>query len=133
MTTLDGLPIHEFRNSDELRAWLEDHHDSSEGMWLRIYKKNTVVQSVTFEQVLDEGLCFGWSESKRLRYDRESYLQRFTPRKTVGTQSPRNLARAESLVEKGKMKPSGLRALGTSQLPWKNGEGNGTTERKAVP
>jgi uncharacterized protein YdeI (YjbR/CyaY-like superfamily) len=114
MTTPDGLPIHEFRTSDELRAWLEDHHDSSEGMWLRIYKKNTGIQSVTFEEVLDEGLCFGWSESKRIKYDQDSYLQRFTPRKTVGSQSPRNLARVQLLIERGKMKPSGLRALGRS-------------------
>jgi uncharacterized protein YdeI (YjbR/CyaY-like superfamily) len=114
MTTPDGLPIHEFKTSDELRAWLEDHHDSSGGMWLRIYKKNAGVQSVTFEQVLDEGLCFGWSESKRLRYDKDSYLQRFTPRKTVGSQSSRNLVRAQLLVEKGRMRPSGLKALGTS-------------------
>lgn len=111
MSAPGRLPIHEFRTSGELRAWMEKHHDSSEGMWLRIYKKRTAVQSVTFEQVLDEGLCFGWSESKRLRHDRASYLQRFTPRKTAGTQSTRNLARAQLLVEKGMMTPAGLRAL----------------------
>jgi uncharacterized protein YdeI (YjbR/CyaY-like superfamily) len=117
MNALDGLPIHEFRTAAELRAWLQDHHDSSGGVWLRIYKKNANVRSVTFEEILDEGLCFGWSESKRLKYDGESYLQRFTPRKTVGTCSPRNLARAWLLVQKGKMKPSGLRALG---IDWVN-------------
>jgi uncharacterized protein YdeI (YjbR/CyaY-like superfamily) len=112
MTAPDDLPILEFKTSDELHAWLEDHHDSSKGMWLRIYKKNAGIQSVTFEEVLDEGLCFGWSESKRLKYDQESYLQRFTPRKTVGSQSPRNMVRVQLLIEKGRMKPSGLRALG---------------------
>jgi uncharacterized protein YdeI (YjbR/CyaY-like superfamily) len=112
MRSLDNLPILEFETADELRAWLEDHHDSSKGMWLRIYKKNSGIRSVTFEQVLDEGLCFGWSESTRRRYDSDSYLQKFTPRKSVGTQSVRNLARAKLLVEQGKMKPSGLIALG---------------------
>lgn len=112
MNTPDDLPILDFKTSDELRAWLEEHHDSSGGMWLRIYKKKSGIQSVTFEQVLDEGLCFGWSESKRRKYDSDSYLQRFTPRKSIGTTSARNLARAELLIRQGRMTPSGLKALG---------------------
>jgi len=114
MRSLENLPILEFETSDELHAWLEDHHDTSEGIWLRIFKKRSGNRSVTFEQVLDEGLCFGWSESMRRRYDDESYLQKFTPRKAVGTRSARNLARAKLLIEKGKMKPSGLIALSRS-------------------
>jgi len=114
MRSLENLPILEFETSDELHAWLEDHHDTSEGIWLRIFKKRSGNRSVTFEQVLDEGLCFGWSESMRRRYDDESYLQKFTPRRADGTRSARNLARAKLLIEKGKMKPSGLIALSRS-------------------
>jgi uncharacterized protein YdeI (YjbR/CyaY-like superfamily) len=62
--------------------------------------------------VLDEGLCFGWSESTRRKYDNVSYLQKFTPRNSVGTQSARNLARVQLLIEQGKMTPLGLTALG---------------------
>ena len=109
---LDNLPILEFETSVELRAWLEEHHASSEGMWLRIYKKHSGIRSVTFEQVLDEGLCFGWSESTRQKYDDVSYLQKFTPRKSIGTQSARNLARTKLLIQQGRMKSSGLIALG---------------------
>ena len=112
MQSFDNLPILEFETSDDLRAWLNEHHDSSKGIWLRIFKKHSGVHSVAFEQVLDEGLCFGWSESTRRRYDDDSYLQKFTPRKSIGTQSGRNLARAKLLTEQGKMKPSGLVALG---------------------
>ena len=112
MHELNSLPILEFENSIELRSWLENNHDSSNGIWVRIYKKHSENLSVTFEQVLDEGLCFGWSESTRRKYDEHSYLQKFTPRKTIGTQSARNLTRAKFLIEKGKMKPSGLIALG---------------------
>jgi uncharacterized protein YdeI (YjbR/CyaY-like superfamily) len=109
---LDNLPIFEFETSELLRAWLENHHATSKGMWLRIYKKNSGFSSVAFEQVLDEGLCFGWSESARRKYDNNSYIQKFTPRKTIGTQSARNLGRVKVLIEQGKMKPSGLAALG---------------------
>jgi len=108
---LDNLPILEFKTSDQLRAWLEEHYASSKGMWLRIYKKRSGICSVTFDQVLGEGLCFGWSESTRRKYDNDSYLQKFTPRKSAGTHSARNLARAQALIEQGKMKPAGLTAL----------------------
>ena len=114
MRSLENYPILAFETSDALHDWLEDHHDTSAGIWLRIYKKGSGNRSVTFEQVLDEGLCFGWSESMRRRYDEESYLQKFAPRKVVGTQSARNLARARLLIEQGRMKPSGLAALSRS-------------------
>ena len=109
---LENLPILEFKTPELLHDWLENNHATSKGIWLRIYKKQSGVRSVAFEQVLDEGLCFGWSESARRKYDDSSYIQKFTPRKTIGTQSARNLDRVKVLIEQGKMKPSGLAALG---------------------
>jgi uncharacterized protein YdeI (YjbR/CyaY-like superfamily) len=109
---IDNLPVLAFETSDQLRAWLENQPASSKGIWLRIYKKSSAVRSVAFEQVLDEGLCFGWSESARRKYDDVSYLQKFTPRKSLGTQSARNRARVQALIEQGRMKPAGLAALG---------------------
>jgi uncharacterized protein YdeI (YjbR/CyaY-like superfamily) len=66
---------------------------------------------VSFEDVLDEGLCFGWSESKRLKGDTDSYLQKFTPRKTKGTTSERNRRHVEQLIKEGRMTKAGLAAL----------------------
>jgi uncharacterized protein YdeI (YjbR/CyaY-like superfamily) len=106
------FPILAFESADELRAWLESHHAESPGMWLRIFKKNSGVPSVSFEDVLDEGLCFGWSESSRRSHDDVSYLQRFTPRKAPGTSSRRNAARVRALIREGRMTPAGLKALG---------------------
>jgi uncharacterized protein YdeI (YjbR/CyaY-like superfamily) len=108
----DALPVMTFENGNLLRAWLEENHHKSTGIWVCIYSKHSKVPTVTFEELLDEGLCFGWSESKRVKNDRDSYLQRFTPRKTVGTQSKRNLERAQGLIEDGRMTPTGLKALG---------------------
>ncbi|MBN1963623.1 MAG: hypothetical protein JW910_03180 [Anaerolineae bacterium] len=106
------LPILEFRTADDLRAWLAENHATSAGIWLRIYKVSSGIASVSFEDVLDAGLCFGWSESMRRKGDDRSYLQRFTPRRKKGTTSPRNLEHVERLIEAGKMTPAGLRALG---------------------
>lgn len=117
MNTLpDELPILTFRSASELHAWLQHHHALSSGIWLRIFTKRAGIASVSFEEVLDEGLCFGWSESSRRSYDDVSYLQRFTPRKSVGTHSKRNRERARALIEAGRMTPAGLKALGLDVL-----------------
>ncbi len=66
---VDPLPILPFECGAVLRGWLEQHHASSDGVWVRIYKRGAGVPSVTFEEVLEGGICFGWSESKRRRSD----------------------------------------------------------------
>lgn len=110
--TGDALPTLEFTNAHALRSWLGKHHNNSSGIWIRIFKKKAGIPLVTFEEVLDEGLCFDWSESMRRGYDKVSYLQKFTARRSGGTKSKRNLARAQALIERGKMMPVGLKALG---------------------
>ena len=84
---------------------------ASPGIFVRIFKKHSGVASVTFEDVLDEGLCFGWSESLRLSGDDASYLQKFTPRRTPGTVSERNRRHVERLIREGRMTSAGLEAL----------------------
>jgi len=111
----EELPVLEFQSADDLRSWLENNHQTSSGIWIRIYKKHSGVKSVAFEEVLDEGLCFGWSESMRRKGDDKSYLQRFTPRRKIGTVSKRNLEHAERLIQEGKMTAAGLKALGIAQ------------------
>lgn len=106
------FPIIEFQDVAALRQWLEANHATSPGILVRIYKRGSGIASVSFEDVLDEGLCFGWSESLRLKGDGNSYLQRFTPRKTKGTTSERNRRHAERLIREGRMTPAGLAALG---------------------
>lgn len=109
------LPILAFESVTRLREWLTLNHAESDGIWLKIFKKNSGVPSVTFEEVLDEGLCFGWSESMRRRGDDQYYLQRFTPRRTKGTTSERNREHIERLIRENRMTPSGLLALETGK------------------
>jgi uncharacterized protein YdeI (YjbR/CyaY-like superfamily) len=110
----EELPVLTFKSEDVLHLWLMKNHLISEGMWVRVYKKDSGVASVTFEEILDEGLCFGWSESKRIKGDKQSYLQRFTPRRTKGTTSKRNQEHIKRLMEEKKMMPEGIKALGVS-------------------
>ena len=113
MATPD-LPIMTFTNRDELRSWLAANHQTSPGIFIRVYKKHAGIPTVPFEDVLDGGLCFGWSESIRLKGDDVSYLQKFTPRRTKGTTSARNISHARALIAEGRMTPAGLAALGTA-------------------
>ncbi len=108
------VPVLAFGSAGELRAWLAANHQTSDGIWVRIYKQSSGRPSVTFLEVLDEGLCFGWSEGARRKGDRQSFLQRFTPRKARGTTSKRNLEHVERLIQQGRMTSFGLKALGLS-------------------
>lgn len=108
----DGeLPIVEFKTLIDLRAWLIKQPMDSSGVWVRVFKKSSNNPSISFEELLDEGLCFGWSESSRHRYDEKSYLQKFTPRKTKGTTSERNRMHVEELIKTSRMTQAGLDAL----------------------
>lgn len=111
----EELPIASFVSRAELRRWLDINHSVSTGIWVRLAKKGSGITSVTFEDVLEEGLCFGWSESNRRAGDAVSYLQRFTPRRVRGTTSERNHRLADRLTAEGLMTEFGLRAL--SQVP----------------
>jgi uncharacterized protein YdeI (YjbR/CyaY-like superfamily) len=100
-----------FENRASLRVWLEKNHDRSPGMLVMIYKAGSGRASITFQDLLEEGLCFGWSESTRQKGDDEYYLQAFTPRRRRGTASKRNRLLVKKLVEQGRMTDAGLAVL----------------------
>lgn len=106
-----GDEIVQFRHRDELWAWL-GQHTTSEGVWVRVGRSRGSLESITFHELLEAGLAFGWSESNRRAHDAESYLQRFSPRRTVGTTSERNVQIAAALEAEGRMTAAGRAALG---------------------
>lgn len=105
-----------FKDRGALHQWLIDNHAISPGVMVRVFKKHSHIVSVSFEDLLEEGLCFGWSESKRLPGNADYYLQQFTPRKTRGTASARNMRIAAKLIKEGRMNQAGLIALNISRL-----------------
>lgn len=112
-----GDEIVRFRNRDELWAWLQRQHATNDGVWVRVGRSRGALESITFHDLLEAGLAFGWSESNRRAHDTESYLQRFSPRRRVGTTSERNLRIAAALEAEGRMTPAGRVALGTGAAP----------------
>ncbi|MGN6255956.1 MAG: YdeI/OmpD-associated family protein [Solirubrobacterales bacterium] len=104
----DELPIHLFAGPSQLEAWLEENHDSSQGLWLKIAKKGAGEPSVTYAEALELALCFGWIDSQKRGFDDRHFLQRFTPRRPRGRWSRINREKAEALIEAGRMRPAGL-------------------------
>ena len=99
--------IGEFPNAAEWRQWLVEHHGDTEGLWLRLYKKASGVDSVTYAEALDDALCFGWIDGQKKGYDDLSFLQKFTPRRARSLWSKRNIEHVARLTEAGRMMPPG--------------------------
>ena len=100
-----------FPEAADFRAWLEKHHTSADHLWVGYYKKATGKPSVTWEDTVDEALCFGWIDGIRKSRDAESYMIRFTPRQPKSVWSQRNIDLVERLTAEGRMKPEGLAAF----------------------
>jgi len=104
----DDLPILLFASKQELKAWLEENHADAEGLWLKIAKKGSGVESVNYAEALELALCFGWIDSQKRGFDEAFFLQRFTPRRPRGKWSQINRTKAEELIAAGAMQPAGL-------------------------
>jgi uncharacterized protein YdeI (YjbR/CyaY-like superfamily) len=104
----EELPVHLFCDPGRLEAWLEQSHDSSAGVWLKIAKKGTGKRSVTYGEALELALCFGWIDSQKRGFDEAYFLQRFTPRRPRGRWSKINREKAETLIAAKRMRPAGL-------------------------
>lgn len=94
----------------DFRAWLKKNHDRESVLWVGYYKKATGRPSVTWEETVDEALCYGWIDGVRRSFDDESYVVRFTPRTPGSAWSRRNIERVEALKAEGLMRKAGLDA-----------------------
>ena len=90
------------------RGWLSAHHADSLGVWLVLAKKGTVEPTtVSYDEALDEALCFGWIDGQLGRRNSATYRRRFTPRNVRSPWSQRNAAITERLIANGRMHRSG--------------------------
>jgi uncharacterized protein YdeI (YjbR/CyaY-like superfamily) len=113
--SLKGLPIILFEQPEEWADWLEQHHATSAGLWLRLAKKASGLRSVTYVEAVEVALCYGWIDGQAKSLDESSWLQKFTPRGPKSVWSKINRERVEKLIESGQMKPAGLKAVQAAQ------------------
>jgi uncharacterized protein YdeI (YjbR/CyaY-like superfamily) len=103
----DGLPTIFFSSSGDWEDWLEANH-RGRGVWIKVAKKASGIESVTTAEALDVALCFGWIDSRREALDEQYFLQRYTPRQPRGRWSRINREKVERLTAEGRMRASGL-------------------------
>ncbi|MEU7587407.1 YdeI/OmpD-associated family protein [Micromonospora sp. NPDC049230] len=98
-------------DADALRVWLSANHATSPGVWLALTRKGGTVTTLTWQQAVDEALCFGWIDGQARKRDEESSWIRYTPRRSRSSWSQRNVAHVARLEEQGRMQPAGRAAV----------------------
>ena len=97
-----------FRDAAEFEAWLDAQVDQRAGVWLKIAKRGSGVPSLTDDEAVDVGLCYGWISGQRKSFDEVCYLQKYLPRRPGSRWSQVNVAKVEELIAAGRTRPPGL-------------------------
>jgi uncharacterized protein YdeI (YjbR/CyaY-like superfamily) len=100
-----------FRDRSAFRTWLAAHHPSSPGIWLVYHKDSSATKSITYDEAVEEALCFGWIDSRVKAIDDERYRQKFTPRRPGSTWSRTNKERVARLIASRRMTQAGLEVI----------------------
>lgn len=105
------LPTLLFETQADWEKWLESEFDKSDGLWLKIAKKDGGKTSVSYQEALDIALCFGWIDGQKGALDDEYWLQKFTPRRKQSPWSAINVEKVAKLIEDGRMREAGLKEI----------------------
>jgi uncharacterized protein YdeI (YjbR/CyaY-like superfamily) len=109
-TSKDELPVKVFKTAQLFENWIAKNV-KAKGIWLRVYKKDSGIPSITITEALDVALCYGWIDGQRNKYDEESYIQKYTPRRVRSLWSKRNIEHVERLIKAGRMQAGGLKEI----------------------
>jgi uncharacterized protein YdeI (YjbR/CyaY-like superfamily) len=104
-------PVRLFAIQADWAAWLEKNHRHSQGLWLRLAKKGSGLQSVTYGEALEVALCYGWIDGQKRGDSDQAWLQRFLPRSANSIWSKINRDKAVALIASGRMNAAGLEAV----------------------
>ena len=105
----------EVQDRQEWRKWLKEHSDSNSDIWLVFHKRHTGVKSISYNDAVEEALCFGWIDSLVRRLDDARYARKFTPRRAGSKWSTSNRRRYADLKSRGVLAAPGLRRAPTNR------------------
>lgn len=112
----NALPIALFEQGQDWADWLAGNHATAPGVWLQLAKKGAGVRTVSYDEAIQEALCFGWIDGQKKAHSDLFWLQKFTPRSAKSIWSKINKAKALALIEAGKMQPAGHREIERAKL-----------------
>lgn len=117
-----------FATAAAFRTWLARHHAARTELWVGYYKKASGRRGVTYDEAVEQALCFGWIDGVVRRVDAERHCQRFTPRRPRSTWSAVNVRRFEALKVRGLVAPAGQAAFDA----WDGNTAAYSYERRAI-
>ena len=106
------------RNREEWRNWLEKNHAKETEVWLVFLKQHTARPNVSYNDAVEEALCFGWIDGVKRSVDEDRYMHRFSPRTLDSKWSGLNKERAQRMLNAGQMALAGQTSI---KLAKKNG------------
>lgn len=124
METIDGEPVLDRPSIAAVEAFFEAAAPETRAVWVRLTRTGVEPASLSDDELVDVGLCFGWVSAVRRAGDHATYLQRYTRRRPRSKWSRRNISKVERLTREGRMRPGGLaeveaaRADGRWDNPW---------------
>lgn len=104
-----------FPDAAAFDRWLAEHHGCQDGIWIKMAKKGSGVPSITSDEAVDVGLCWGWISSHRKALDETYFLQKYTPRRAKSRWSRVNVAKVEAFMRAGRMRPPGQAEVKAAQ------------------
>ena len=122
-----------FKERTEWRAWLEVNHKTANEIWLGYYKKHTGKKSISYNDAVEEALCYGWIDSLVKRVDENIYKQKYTPRKKNSVWSIINVNRVEKMIKVGKMTSYGMEKVKEAKQNGKWDIAYGTQKEESLP
>lgn len=115
MDELDGVQVIAFADGGAFEEWLAGHHGRHEGVWVRMAKKASGIASVSADELVDIGLCYGWISGQRRSLDERHYLQKYVPRRPRSLWSQVNVDKVAELTALGRMREPGLAEVRKAQ------------------
>jgi uncharacterized protein YdeI (YjbR/CyaY-like superfamily) len=100
-----------FTSSKEWRKWLEKNHTKEKEAWLTYYKQASGKPSISYDESVDEAICFGWIDNRVKGIDDEKFVRRFVPRLSASAWSKLNIDRAKKMIKQGRVTEAGLAVL----------------------
>jgi uncharacterized protein YdeI (YjbR/CyaY-like superfamily) len=122
-----------FKNQDAWESWLEKNHAKSTGLWMRLAKKDSSLQSISYAVALEVALCYGWIDGQKKPENDRTWLQRFVPRSSKSIWSKINREKVDNLMKAGRMKAAGLKVIEQARSNGRWDAAYDSPSRSAVP
>jgi len=106
---VDPEKVRVFKDAASFYKWLARHHDKADEVWIKIHKTDSGLESITPKEAIDVVLCWGWIDGLRKGLDKQSFLQRYSPRGRTSVWSQINVGNVARLIKEDRMTEHGLR------------------------